>query len=200
MELEDINTVAVLGAGNMGHGIAEVAAMAGYDVNMRDIKDEFVQNGYEQIEWSLSKLAERIGSPRKKPTPPSIELRHSSPWRRPSRTRTSSSRPFPNRWRSKGRLRGTRVGRARPRDLRDEHLESLGFGTRRGHGTPRAVLRDALFNPPVRMQLVEVISGAQTAEETLDLTEALAEEFGKTPVRVHKDSPASSSTASSSRS
>ena len=59
MEVDDIETVAVLGAGNMGHGIAEVAALAGYDVNMRDIKDEFVENGYDQIEWSLGKLAEK---------------------------------------------------------------------------------------------------------------------------------------------
>jgi enoyl-CoA hydratase/3-hydroxyacyl-CoA dehydrogenase len=45
------------------------------------------------------------------------------------------------------------------------------------------------FNPPVRMQLVEVISGAHTENWVLDLTEDLAEEFGKTPVRVRKDSP-----------
>jgi enoyl-CoA hydratase/3-hydroxyacyl-CoA dehydrogenase len=45
------------------------------------------------------------------------------------------------------------------------------------------------FNPPVRMPLVEVISGAHTAEETLELTEELAEDLDKTPVRVHKDSP-----------
>ncbi|MCL7418605.1 MAG: 3-hydroxyacyl-CoA dehydrogenase/enoyl-CoA hydratase family protein, partial [Halalkalicoccus sp.] len=45
------------------------------------------------------------------------------------------------------------------------------------------------FNPPVRMQLVEVITGEHTSEETLELTEALAEDFGKTPVRVHKDAP-----------
>src|SRR5699024_2314967 len=45
------------------------------------------------------------------------------------------------------------------------------------------------FNPPVRMQLVEVITGAHTADETLETVEALAEEFGKTPVRVRKDSP-----------
>ena len=59
MEFDDIETVAVLGAGNMGHGIAEGAALAGYDVNLRDIREEFVQNGYEQIEWSLEKLAEK---------------------------------------------------------------------------------------------------------------------------------------------
>ncbi|MFD1688518.1 enoyl-CoA hydratase-related protein, partial [Halolamina salifodinae] len=45
------------------------------------------------------------------------------------------------------------------------------------------------FNPPVRMQLVEVISGAHTAEATLETIEALAESMGKTPVRVRKDSP-----------
>jgi enoyl-CoA hydratase/3-hydroxyacyl-CoA dehydrogenase len=45
------------------------------------------------------------------------------------------------------------------------------------------------FNPPVRMQLVEVISGAHTDEETLSAIEDLSESFGKTPVRVRKDSP-----------
>ena len=50
MELDDINTVAVLGAGNMGHGIAEVAAMAGFEVTMRDIDEELVQSGYDDIE------------------------------------------------------------------------------------------------------------------------------------------------------
>jgi len=59
MQLEDITRVAVLGAGNMGHGIAEVAALAGYDVSLRDIEEEFVQDGYDQIEWSLGKLAEK---------------------------------------------------------------------------------------------------------------------------------------------
>ena len=55
---DDIERVAVLGAGNMGHGITEVVALAGYDVVMRDIEDDIVQDGYDDIEWSLSKLAE----------------------------------------------------------------------------------------------------------------------------------------------
>jgi enoyl-CoA hydratase/3-hydroxyacyl-CoA dehydrogenase len=45
------------------------------------------------------------------------------------------------------------------------------------------------FNPPVRMELVEVISGAHTTEETLDVIEQLAESMDKTPVRVRKDEP-----------
>ena len=59
MELDDVDTIAVLGAGAMGHGIAEVAALAGYEIKLRDIKEEFVQSGYDDIEWSLGKLAEQ---------------------------------------------------------------------------------------------------------------------------------------------
>src|SRR5699024_9849205 len=51
--------VSVLGAGNMGHGIAEVAALAGYDVRLRDINDEVVESGYDQLEWSVGKLEEK---------------------------------------------------------------------------------------------------------------------------------------------
>jgi len=54
--LSDIQTVGVVGAGTMGNGIAQVAATAGYDVVMRDIERQFVDNGLEAIESSLSRL------------------------------------------------------------------------------------------------------------------------------------------------
>ncbi len=49
----------MLGAGTMGHGIAEVAAIAGYEVVLRDIDAAIVEDGYDEIEWSLEKLAEK---------------------------------------------------------------------------------------------------------------------------------------------
>ncbi len=58
-ELDAIDTVGVVGAGNMGNGIAQVAAMAGYDVVMRDIEQEYVENGLESIEYSLDRLVSR---------------------------------------------------------------------------------------------------------------------------------------------
>jgi 3-hydroxybutyryl-CoA dehydrogenase len=58
-ELADIDTIGVVGAGNMGNGIAQVAAMAGYDVVMRDIEREYVDNGLENIEFSLDRLVSR---------------------------------------------------------------------------------------------------------------------------------------------
>ncbi|WP_435077078.1 3-hydroxyacyl-CoA dehydrogenase family protein [Halococcus sp. AFM35] len=57
-ELDSVERVGVVGAGTMGNGIAQVAATAGYDVVMRDIKDEFVESGLDAIEESLSRLVD----------------------------------------------------------------------------------------------------------------------------------------------
>ena len=51
--------IAVIGAGQMGNGIAQVAASAGYDVLMVDIKQDFVDKGLSTIEKSLSKLVSK---------------------------------------------------------------------------------------------------------------------------------------------
>ncbi len=190
MEFDDIETVAVLGAGNMGHGIAEVAALAGYEVTMRDIKEEFVQDGYEQIEWSLQKLAEKERIPEDEAeaaldrVTPLVDVEEAV-----------SDADF--------------VIEAVPeqmdikREVYDEVEESLPEHAIITSNTsslsitnlseeterPEQFAGMHFFNPPVRMQLVEVISGEHTAEETLELTEQLAEAFDKTPVRVRKDSP-----------
>ena len=55
----EIKTIGVLGAGTMGNGIAQVAAQTGYNVIMRDIKDEFVANGLKNIDKFLSKSVEK---------------------------------------------------------------------------------------------------------------------------------------------
>jgi len=55
MKVDDIKKIAVVGSGDMGHGIAEIAAMAGYKVNMYDIKQEFVDRGLGKIKDSLVK-------------------------------------------------------------------------------------------------------------------------------------------------
>lgn len=56
MKLDELKTVAVIGAGDMGHGIAQCALMAGYHVNLCDIKMEYVERGMERIFASLEKL------------------------------------------------------------------------------------------------------------------------------------------------
>ncbi len=54
-----VQRIGVIGAGQMGNGIAQVAAVAGYDVIMVDIKDEFVDRGLATIKKSLGKFAEK---------------------------------------------------------------------------------------------------------------------------------------------
>ena len=59
MNIEDIKTIAVIGAGDMGHGIAEVALIAGHKVFLRDINQEFVDRGVGRINASLEKLVSK---------------------------------------------------------------------------------------------------------------------------------------------
>jgi enoyl-CoA hydratase/3-hydroxyacyl-CoA dehydrogenase len=58
MSIEQIKKVAVIGAGTMGHGIAEVAALAGYEVYLNDISQDILNNALMKISWSLQKLKE----------------------------------------------------------------------------------------------------------------------------------------------
>jgi 3-hydroxybutyryl-CoA dehydrogenase len=59
MDLTDIDTIGVVGAGTMGHGIAQVAAISGYDVVLRDIERELVDDGLAAIDDSLSRFVEK---------------------------------------------------------------------------------------------------------------------------------------------
>ena len=54
-----IQSIGVIGAGQMGNGIAQVAACAGYDVVMIDIKEEYVEKGLGTIQFSLGKLVSK---------------------------------------------------------------------------------------------------------------------------------------------
>ncbi|MFC4407182.1 3-hydroxyacyl-CoA dehydrogenase family protein [Haloarchaeobius iranensis] len=55
-DLDSIERIGVVGAGTMGSGIAQVAATNGYAVTMRDIEEQFVENGFESIESSLDRF------------------------------------------------------------------------------------------------------------------------------------------------
>jgi len=190
MEIDDIETIAVLGAGNMGHGIAEVAALSGYSVNLRDIEEEFVQNGYEQIEWSLEKLAEgdQISDEEAETAldrvTPYVDIEASV------EDADFVIEAVPEKMAIKKDVYGDVEEYLPEHAIIATNTSSLSI-TELSEETerPEQFCGMHFFNPPVRMQLVEVISGGHTAAETLEVTEALAEELGKTPVRVRKDSP-----------
>jgi enoyl-CoA hydratase/3-hydroxyacyl-CoA dehydrogenase len=190
MQLEDVQQVTVLGAGNMGHGIAEVAALAGYDVALRDIEEEFVQDGYDQIEWSLGKLAEkdRIGDDEADAALDRVEayvdLEDSLA------DADVVVEVVPEKMAIKKDVYDDVVEHAPDEAVFVTNTSSLSI-TELSEVTdrPERFCGMHFFNPPVRMDLVEVISGKHTSEDTLELIEGLAESMGKTPVRVRKDSP-----------
>jgi len=190
MEFDEINRITVLGAGNMGHGIAEVAAMAGYDVTMRDIEEEFVQDGYENIEWSLNKLAEkdRISQDEAdaaiERVTPIVDLEEAV------EEADVVIEAVPEVMDIKRDTYEEIDEYAPDHAIFASNTSSLSI-TALSEFTerPEQFCGMHFFNPPVRMDLVEVISGAHSSEETLETIEALAKDFDKSPVRVHKDSP-----------
>ncbi|WP_225334403.1 3-hydroxyacyl-CoA dehydrogenase/enoyl-CoA hydratase family protein [Halomicrobium urmianum] len=190
MELEDIETVAVLGAGTMGHGIAEVAALAGYEVRMRDIDEELVQDGYEEIEWSVNKLAEKeiIDEETAEGTLDRIEALVDVEAAVGEADVVIEA--VPEKMEIKRDVYGEVEEYATDEAIFCTNTSSLSI-TELSEVTdrPERFCGMHFFNPPVRMDLVEVITGAHTSDETLDVIEDLAEDFGKTPVRVRKDSP-----------
>jgi enoyl-CoA hydratase/3-hydroxyacyl-CoA dehydrogenase len=190
MTVDDIDTIAVLGAGTMGHGIAEVGALAGYDVRLRDINEELVQKGYEQIEGSLETMAEREYITEADAQGARDRIETVVPLEDAVTGADVVVEAVPEDMGIKEDVY-TEVDEYAPEDaIYATNTSSLSI-------TDLSELTDRpgqfcgmhFFNPPVRMDLVEVITGAHTDDETLETVEALAEDLGKTPVRVRKDSP-----------
>ncbi|MFB6132464.1 MAG: 3-hydroxyacyl-CoA dehydrogenase NAD-binding domain-containing protein [Halanaeroarchaeum sp.] len=190
MDLEDVETIAVMGAGNMGHGIAEVAALAGYDVKMRDIESDLVHDGYDQIEWSLGKLAEK-----ERITEDAAEAALDRVEPLVDMEAAVADADFvieavPERMDVKTDVYEEIEEYAPEHAVFASNTSSLSI-TDLSEVTdrPERFCGMHFFNPPVRMDLVEVIRGEHTDDAVMDLTEDLAEDMGKTPVRVQKDSP-----------
>ncbi|MHB9285842.1 3-hydroxyacyl-CoA dehydrogenase NAD-binding domain-containing protein [Halobacteriales archaeon Cl-PHB] len=190
MDLEDIEVITVLGAGTMGHGIAEVAALAGYDVRLRDIEEEIVQDGYEQLAWSLDKLAEKehiaeeAAEAAKDNVTPVVDIEEAVD------DSDVVIEAIIEEMSIKQDVYEELDEAAPDRTIFASNTSSLSI-TDLSEVTDRAEQFCGMhfFNPPVRMDLVEVINGEHTSEETTDLIADLAEDMGKTPVHVRKDEP-----------
>mgnify|MGYP000330226738 CR=1 FL=1 len=182
--------VTVLGAGTMGHGIAQVSAMAGHDVALRDVDAERVEAGLDGIESNLAGGVERDKVTPAEKTATLDRIEGTTDLAAAVDGADLVVEAVPERMDVKKEVY-TEVEEYLPEGaIVASNTSSLSI-TELSEVTdrPGRFCGMHFFNPPVRMQLVEVISGAHTAEETLETIEALAESMGKTPVRVRKDSP-----------
>lgn len=190
LAIDDIETITVLGAGNMGHGIAEVAALAGYGVNLRDIDREYVDTGYEQIEWSVRKLADggQLSEAEADATLGRIETYVDL--ESALANADVVVEVVPEKMALKKEVYAEVSEYAPAHAVFATNTSTLSI-TELAEATdrPERFCGTHFFNPPVRMPLVEVIRGAHTTDETLTLAEALVDSFDKTPIRVRKDVP-----------
>ncbi len=184
---EDIERVAVLGAGNMGHGITEIVALAGYDVVMRDINEEIVQDGYDDIEWSLSKLAEN-GIIDQDPDAVLDRVSTEVDLETAVDGVDLVIEAAPEDLELKREIYGNLDDFTPERAILASNTSSLPItDIAEGTDRPDQVVGMHFFNPPVKMDLVEVIYGAETSDETAEATYEFVESIGKTPIYVRKD-------------
>nr|MBP7321926.1 3-hydroxybutyryl-CoA dehydrogenase [Deltaproteobacteria bacterium] len=185
----DIKTIAVIGAGQMGNGIALVAAQAGYSVIMNDIKDEFVQRGMSTITKNLSKKVEK-GKMTADEQNQIVGRIKGSVSIDDAKDADFVVEAAVEREDLKKELFRNLDAVCRPEVILATNTSSISI-SRIGGVTKRAdkVIGMHFMNPVPVMQLVEIIRGIATSEETFKTTVALAEKMGKT-VGEAKDFPA----------
>lgn len=185
----EVKRIGVVGAGAMGHGIAQVAAQIGCEVVMRDIEDSFVQRGLKGIDKFLSKSVEKGKL--------SAEEKGSILGR--IRGTTDMSELKGADFVIEAVIEDLDLKKSVFKEL-DElcppevilasntssmSLTEIATATKR----PDKVCGMHFFNPVPLMRLVEVIRGYATSDETVQITTDIAKKMGKTTVEVKKDSP-----------
>jgi 3-hydroxybutyryl-CoA dehydrogenase len=187
----EIKKVAVLGAGLMGHGIAQVAAQAAkYEVSLRDVKQEFLDNGMNMINKSLQsflkkeKISEKEVDETLKRIRPTLDLKEAV---------TDADliiEAVPENVELKKNMYREVEKFAPENALIGSNTSSISItelasATRR----PEQFCGMHFFNPPQLMRLIEIIRGVKTSDETINKIVEVTKRMGKEPVVVNKDCP-----------
>lgn len=183
----------------MGHGIAELAAVAGYKVFLADINNDIIKNGLEKIKWSLSKLSEK-GSLKESVDSimsrivPVVNTDPQGNFTKEFENAIKESDMFieaiPERLDLKQALFKF-IDKNRKQDtIMATNTSSLPITEiASATSSPELVVGMHFFNPPPLMPLVEIIKGEKTSDNTVSVTYQIAKNFGKQPVIVKKDVP-----------
>jgi 3-hydroxybutyryl-CoA dehydrogenase len=180
----DIKKIGVVGAGTMGKGIAQVAAAAGHQVTMVDVEPDAIKAAMEAIAKSVEKLH---GKGQLTDEQKQAALNNITTGEHLSLLGDSDVviEAVPEDRALKLRLFGNLDRLTRPEAILASNTSSIpiteiGAVTRR----PDKVVGMHFMNPVPLMQLVEVIRGLDTSDETLETAMGLARSVGKTPVEA----------------
>jgi len=195
MKAADIKTITVVGSGDMGHGIAEVAAMAGYKVNMYDIKQEFVDKGMGKIKDSLTKQVAKQKMTQEAMDKITGLLKGFTVLKDALKDADFMIEAAPEIMELKQKI-FKECDEFAPKhailttNTSNMSITKIASATKR----PDKVAGLHFFNPVAMMTLAEVIRGDKTSNETMDVTFDLMKTWknfrgAMVPIRVEKDTP-----------
>lgn len=183
----EINRIFVVGAGTMGNGIAQTAAVSGYQVTMMDVDEGQLARARKSIDRSTGKLLEK-GNLTEQQREAALNIATATELEAADgadlviEAATEDPRLKLNIF--EGLDEYTRPDVILASNTSSISLTKIGAATRR----PDKVIGMHFFNPVPLMRLVEVIRGLSTSDETAETVIDLARKLGKEPVEA-KDSP-----------
>jgi 3-hydroxybutyryl-CoA dehydrogenase len=183
-----IERIGVVGAGTMGHGIAQVAAQSGYDVVLVDAAPDALERGMAQVAKGLARLVDKgkLAAPDRDRA--LARLRPAADLAAFAQVDLAVEAVVEKLEVKQAVL--AELDRVCPphatlaSNTSSISITRLGAATRR----PAQVIGMHFMNPVPLMQLVELIRGLATAQAVYDAVEEAARRMGKTPVEVH-DAP-----------
>ena len=186
----EIKNITVLGSGIMGHGIAQVSAMAGYNVVLRDIEQPFLDKAMEKIKWSLDKLVskEKISENERDEIfsriKPIVDLKDAV------HDCDLVIEAVPEIMELKKKVYAELDKVASDQVVFASNTSTLPITEIANTiSRPKKFIGIHFFNPPQLMKLVEVIPGQETSDDITNLTINFVKSVNKIPVTCRKDVP-----------
>jgi 3-hydroxybutyryl-CoA dehydrogenase len=183
--MTEMKTIGVLGAGTMGNGIAHVCARAGHDVVLYDLEQSFLDRGMATVgknlarEVAKNKLTEEQAEAAKARIRTTLSRDELGSCGLAIEAATEKFAVKAEIFRDLDRILSAKAILAS--NTSSISITKLAAQTKR----PEQVIGMHFFNPVPVMQLVEVIRGLQTSQETFDAVFGLSKQLGKTPVEVN---------------
>jgi len=183
----EIKKIGVIGAGLMGAGIAQVAAQSGFDVNLNDVEDRFVQNGLKTIEKNLKRLTDKGKMEAAEADAIRARIKASVSVEETAKDVDVFIEAIIEKMDLKRDFYKRLDAIAQPSAIFATNTSGLSI-TELASVTsrPERFIGMHFFNPVPMMKLVEVIRGIATSEETVALIKALASKMDKTPIEVQE--------------
>ncbi|MED5231618.1 MAG: 3-hydroxybutyryl-CoA dehydrogenase [Candidatus Thermoplasmatota archaeon] len=183
-----IERIAVLGAGQMGNGIAQVAACAGYQVVMIDIKQDYLDNGLAAIENSLSRVVKKERMTQEQ-ADQAISLISTSTEKTSAADADLVVEAIPEIPELKFSTFAELDRICKPEAILASNTSSISINAiADATSRPDRVIGMHFMNPVPVMKLVEIINGKKTSSEVTELVVKASEQMGKVPLACN-DSP-----------